>query len=76
MTTRNTSTGVTDPNLNIRPGAAQTVTQSESMRTVVEILRIMVAQFSETVQDVDDEQVAEQLLNLMTYLDTQMANEA
>jgi len=66
--------GVGDPNLKLIPGESGEVAGSEAIRTVVEILRIMIAQFNETVVDPDDEQVGEQLINLMTYLDQQMLN--
>ena len=58
---------INDPNTNPIPGTAQVVSQSEAVRTIVEMLRILVDQFCETVQDPDDEQVGEQLINLMKY---------
>jgi hypothetical protein len=64
--------GVGDPNLALIPGEAAEVANSEAIRTIVEILRTMIGQFNETVQDSDDEQVGEQLINLLTYLDQQM----
>jgi len=64
--------GVGDPNLKLVPGESEEVANSEAVRTIVEILRIMIEQFNETVSDADGEQVGEQLIDLLTYLDQQM----
>jgi hypothetical protein len=63
---------IKDPNTNPIPGTAQVVAQSEAIRTIVEILRILVNQWANNTQGADEDQQAEQCLNLIQYLDTQM----